>query len=160
LCQKFSYLYLFQNFLKNQRKSIFGNSSFVFHFLSIKKFSQEFFFVFSFPKHFVFLTLEQSIQYLSIGSYFCEKNYLWSFKITKREFMLIGSLSCKVFLFGFVPYLLCGGACIEREIVYSWWKVVIPQWRSFCERSCVDIVKIVLCEGGDVEQWLESRNIS
>ena len=23
-----------------------------------------------------------------------------------------------------------------------------------------DLVKIVLCEGGDVEQWLEPRNIS
>jgi len=23
-----------------------------------------------------------------------------------------------------------------------------------------DIVKILLCEGGDVEQWLEPRNIS
>ena len=30
-----------------------------------------------------------------------------------------------------------------------------------CEKSCVDdIVKILLCEGGDVEQWLEPRNIS
>jgi len=27
--------------------------------------------------------------------------------------------------------------------------------------SCMDdIVKIILCEGGDVEQWLEPRNIS
>jgi len=27
-------------------------------------------------------------------------------------------------------------------------------------RSCVDIVDILLCEGGDVEQWFEPRNIS
>ena len=29
-----------------------------------------------------------------------------------------------------------------------------------CGRSYVDIVKIMLCEGGDVEQWLEPQNIS
>ena len=27
---------------------------------------------------------------------------------------------------------------------------------SLCEKSCVDdLMKILLCEGGDVEQWLE-----
>ena len=30
-----------------------------------------------------------------------------------------------------------------------------------CGKSCVDdIMEILLCEGGDVEQWLEPRNIS
>ena len=30
---------------------------------------------------------------------------------------------------------------------------------SLCGKSCVDeIVEILLCEGEDVEQWLESRN--
>ena len=31
---------------------------------------------------------------------------------------------------------------------------------DFVPFSCVDIVEIFLCEGGDVEQWLEPRNIS
>ena len=32
---------------------------------------------------------------------------------------------------------------------------------SLCGKSCMDdIVKILLCEGGDVEQWLEPQNIS
>jgi len=44
--------------------------------------------------------------------------------------------------------------------MYSRCRVVIPQWRSLCRSSCLDIVEILLCEGGDVEQWLESQNIS
>ena len=48
----------------------------------------------------------------------------------------------------------------ERVVVYSKCRVIIPQWRSLHGRSFVDIVKILLCEGGDVEQWLEPRNIS
>ena len=70
--------------------------------------------------------------------------------------------------------LLCGGdsvlalchpSCVEvivfeRGVVYSKCRVVIPQWRSLCGRSCVEIVKILLCEGGDVLQWLEPPNIS
>ena len=32
---------------------------------------------------------------------------------------------------------------------------------SLCGKSCVDdIVKMLLCKGGDVKQWLEPRNIS
>ena len=31
--------------------------------------------------------------------------------------------------------------------------------RFLCERSCVKIVEILLCEGRDVEQWLKSRFI-
>jgi len=57
-------------------------------------------------------------------------------------------------------HLLCRGLCIERVVVYSRCKDVIPQWRSLCGRSCVDIVKILQCEDEDVEQWLEPRNIS
>jgi len=47
----------------------------------------------------------------------------------------------------------------ERGVVYSKCRVVIPQWRSLCGRSCVDIVKILLCEGRDVEQCIKPRNI-
>ena len=57
-------------------------------------------------------------------------------------------------------HFLCIGLCIERGVVYSKCWVVIPQWRSLCGGSCVDIVKILLCEGGDVEQWLEPQNKS
>ena len=49
---------------------------------------------------------------------------------------------------------------LERGVVYS--LVVLPQILSGgspCGKSCVDeIVEILLCEGGDVEQWLEPRN--
>ena len=51
---------------------------------------------------------------------------------------------------------------LERGVVYS--KIVLPKilsGGSLCGKSCVgDIVKILLCEGGDVEQWFEPRNIS
>ena len=43
----------------------------------------------------------------------------------------------------------------ERGLVYSKCRVIIPQWRSPCGRSYVDIVEILLCEGGDMEQWLK-----
>ena len=43
--------------------------------------------------------------------------------------------------------------------MYSQFVFGIPWWMSLCGRSLVDIVKILLCEGGDVEQWLEPRNI-
>jgi len=77
--------------------------------------------------------------------------------------------------FDFVPYPSCivvivfwlcvYPSCVEvivfeRGVVYSKCSVVISQWRSLCGRSCVDIVKILLCEGWNVEQWLEPRNIS
>ena len=60
-------------------------------------------------------------------------------------------------MLGFVPFLLCRVVCVwERSCVLRCW-VVIPRWRSFCGRSCVDIVKILLCEGGDVDQWLSAH---
>ena len=50
----------------------------------------------------------------------------------------------------------------ERGVVYSKYRVLISQWRSLCGRFCVDVMgrEILLCEGGDVESWLEPRNIS
>ena len=57
-------------------------------------------------------------------------------------------------------HLLCRGFLFEREELGTPGCNYNPQWRSLCGRSCVDIVKILLCKGGDVEQWLESRNIS
>ena len=60
-----------------------------------------------------------------------------------------------------MPSLLRRGDCVsESGVVYSQFVFVIPRWRSLCGRYLVDIVEIFLCEGGDVEQWLESRNIS
>ena len=63
---------------------------------------------------------------------------------------------------GFVPSLYWEVVLVERGVVYS--QVVFAQILSggfLCEKSCVDdIVKILLCEGGDVEQWLEPWNIS
>ena len=82
--------------------------------------------------------------------------------------------SSERWLFGFVP-ILCEvdivGLClssserlylVEREVVYS--QVVFAQilnGGSLCGKSCVDeLVKILLCEGGDVSCVLEPRNIS
>ena len=77
--------------------------------------------------------------------------------------------------FGFVPCSSCVEvtvvwfcsypSCVEvvvfeRGAVYSKCRVVIPRWRFLWGRSCVDIVEILLCEGEDVEQWLEPRDIS
>ena len=131
-------------------------------YISYLEFFPSVFFVFSFQNTF-FLTLELSILYLSIGSCFCEKNCLWSFKITKRD-CLWSLWSPSVFLSllcaRLVPSFLCRGDCVERGVAYSWCWVIIPQWKFLCGRSCVDIEKIFLCESGNVEQWLESWNIS
>ena len=65
----------------------------------------------------------------------------------------------------FFTLALCLPSCVEvimfeRRVVYSKYRVAIPQWRFFCGRSYMDIVKILLCECEDVEQWLEPQNIS
>ena len=61
-----------------------------------------------------------------------------------------------------VPYLLCRGCvCWREELCTPSCITQILNGGSLCGKSCVDdIVKIVLCEGGDVKQWLEPRNIS
>ena len=59
--------------------------------------------------------------------------------------------------FGLVHCLLCRGGCVgERSGVL----LSLYLQNSSVEVPCVDIVKILLCESGDVEQWLEPRNIS
>ena len=71
--------------------------------------------------------------------------------------------STKIVIFSLL-WLCAYPSCVEvtvfeRRVVYSKCRVIISQWRSLCGRSCVYIVVILLCEGGDVEQWLEPRNI-
>ena len=61
-----------------------------------------------------------------------------------------------------VVLALCLTSCVvvvvlERGVVYSLPSCKFLSGGSLCGRSCVDIVKILLCEGGDVEQWLEPR---
>ena len=54
----------------------------------------------------------------------------------------------RLILCGFVPCLLYrGGCCWRKELCTPKFVIVIPRW-SLCGRSCV---KILLCEGGDVE---------
>ena len=53
-------------------------------------------------------------------------------------------------MLSFVPTFLCRGVS-ELELCTPVCIVVIPQWRSLCGRSLVDIMEILLCEGGDVE---------
>ena len=115
-----------------------------------------------FSKHFDFSYLSYSILYISIGSCFCEKNYLWSMEITRSFFVIIWITNCIFFCFmlGLVPTSSVEILCTDRGVVYSQCSVVIPRWRSFCGKSCVDIVKILLCEDGNVEQWLKPQNIS
>ena len=63
--------------------------------------------------------------------------------------------------FGIVPYLLCRGGCVgERSCVLLALYLQISQWMFPVWGSYVDIVKILLCEGGNVEWWLEPRIIS
>ena len=64
-----------------------------------------------------------------------------------------------------VVLALCLASCVEvvvgeRSCVLLTLYYQILGEGSLCGRSFVDIVKILLCEGGDVEQWLKSRNIS
>ena len=59
--------------------------------------------------------------------------------------------------FGFVPCLLCRGGCVgKRSCVLLSLYYQILGGGSLCGH----IVEILLCEGGDVEQWLKPRNIS
>ena len=62
--------------------------------------------------------------------------------------------------------MLCLASCVEvvfvgeRSCVLPVCITQILSGGSLCGKSCVDaIVEILLCEGGDVEQWLEPRNI-
>ena len=61
-----------------------------------------------------------------------------------------------------VSYLLCRGCIVgERSCVLPLCITQILSGGSLYEKSCVDdIVEILLCEGGDIEQSLEPRNIS
>ena len=54
----------------------------------------------------------------------------------------------------------CRGCFVgERSCVLPIVFAQILSGGSLCGKSCVDeLVKILLCEGGDVEQWLEPRN--
>ena len=126
----------------------------------VLRFSQVFFFVILFSKNFIFLTLELSSLILSIGSCFCEKNCLWSIEITKCYLWSLDHQDYNLFFtLALCLSLLCRVIVFERGVVCFKCSVVIPQWRSLCGRSCVDIVEILLCEGGDVEQWLEPQNL-
>ena len=63
--------------------------------------------------------------------------------------------------------MLCLASCVE-VVLFGERSCVLPicitqilSGGSLCRKSCVDdIVEILLCEGGNVEQWLEPRNIS
>ena len=62
---------------------------------------------------------------------------------------------------------MCLASCVEvvfvgeRSCILLVVFTQILSGGSLCGKSCVDvIVEIFLCEGGDVEQWLETRNIS
>jgi len=73
--------------------------------------------------------------------------------------------------FGFIS--IPRGDCVLTLCIASWVGVVVLEivvysqlcnckflgGGSLCGRSYVDVVKIILCEGKDVEQWLEPRNI-
>ena len=66
-----------------------------------------------------------------------------------------------VFEFWLCAYPSCVKVIVfERGELYPKCRVIILQWRSLCGRSYVDIVKILLCEGENVKQWLEPRNIT
>ena len=63
---------------------------------------------------------------------------------------------CRGDLFCALP-LSVEAVLLERGVVYS--RLYLP--KSSVEVPCVDeLVEILLCEGGDVGQWLEPRNKS
>ena len=56
-----------------------------------------------------------------------------------------------------VEVVFVGGKSCVLPVVFT----QIFSGGSLCGKSSVNaILKILLCEGGDVEQWLETRNIS
>ena len=61
---------------------------------------------------------------------------------------------------------LCLASCVEvacfgeRSCILQVCNYETLGGGSLYGRSYVDIVKILLCEGEDVEQWLDARNIS
>ena len=157
LCQNSLSLFVFK-VLENQRKSIFWELYFVLHFIyQSRSFPKYFLYCFIF-KYFIFSHNWAIISNPIFRIFVLWENYLWSFEIRKRVFVIFVITKCISFFA--LYHLLCRDLCIERGVVYSQCKVVIPWWRSLCERSCMDIVKIFLCEGGNVEQWLGPRNIS
>ena len=162
LCQKFSTLICFQSFEKSKKikflRILFCSSFYIF----IKKSFQSIFFIVSFSNTLISHIHDLSSLILSLGSLFCEKivcdplrslrEYLWSLWSPSYIFLC--------FVFGLVATSCVEVFMFKRGVVYSRCWVVIPQWRSLCGKSCVGIVVILLCEGGDVEEWLEPRNIS
>ena len=99
---------------------------------------------------------------LSLGYLFSEKIICDPLRSPRECLWSLWSQSCTFlcFMLGLVPTSCVEVFVFERGVVYSRCWVVISRWRSLCGRSCVDIVESLLCEGGDVEQWLEPRNIS
>ena len=105
-----------------------------------------------------FLTLELSSLILSIGYCFVRKiicGLLWSPGVVCDHWII------KIVIFSLLwlyAYPFCVEVIVfERGVVYSKCRVVIPRWISLGGRSCVDIVKILLCEGENLEQWFEPR---
>ena len=118
--------------------------------------------MFLFQKFYSLTYLRSSLQIYPLGSCLWVVFCLWSFVITKRLFVIfvITKLYFSLLFAWLCVYLLCRGVWESWSCVLQVYIVVIPQWRSLCGRFCVDIVKIFLCEGGDVMQWLECQNIS
>ena len=161
MCQNSLSLFVFNVFGKSKKNYIW-EICFVLHFTYVS---------ISFSQVFSMCFLFQTLWYLRLELYHLKSIFrifvLWEklfviFQYCQELFVIIWitklyySLLCALLS----AHLLCRGLCLRGGVVYLWCWVVIPQWKSFCGRSCVDIVKILLCEGGDVEQWLEPRNIS
>ena len=162
-CAKILYLYFcFSKFWKIKENQVFGNSILFFIlYIHQEVFSSIFFVVlFSISLFSHILELSSQIYLLDlciVRKIVCDplrspREYLWSLWLPS---VLLSLLCARL------SATSCEELCVvERGVVYSRYWIVTPQWRSLCGRSCVDIVKILLCEGGDVEQWLEPRNIS
>ena len=82
----------------------------------------------------------------------------WDHQILFVIFVITNLYFFLCFVLDFLPSLLCRG--VRVGVVYSQFISCNSSVEVFCERSLVDIVKILLSEGGDVEQWLEPQNIS
>ena len=68
---------------------------------------------------------------------------------------------CRGDLFCALPLIVEVVFVEERSCVLPIVFAQILNGDSLCGKSCVGaLVEILLCEGGDVEQWLELRNMS
>ena len=113
--------YLFSKCWKNQRKESLWKISFDLYFNIYLVFFSSIFLCYFLFQTLYFLTLKLSSLILSIGSCFCEKNYLLYIVITKCCLWLLDYQDYNLFfILALCLFLLCRGDCVwDRSSVFQ-----------------------------------------